>query len=285
MCVIVYSPKGIDAPTEELIRQMFLENPDGAGFAWNGADGKVKYRKGFMKVEDLLQALEPLDKWKNTNLAIHFRIGTAGENDEYTCHPFKISNKYKDLRELEGEGPVLFHNGIMGKGGIVDKNSSDTQDFVVAFSPMIEKFNKSKARDAAISEYTKGNKLLIMYNNNKVKMFGNWEKDGDLFVSNKNYKYIMPKNTYAWYDQYNYRYYEGDYDKWWKEKDKEKEEEETKKLWDELKNKKYVWLNTVSQMRQLLDSADDVTETYVIKDGMAYVYDEEDLAMWSAEYD
>ena len=90
MCVIAFSPKGNEAPTEKQIKEMFKKNPDGAGYAWD--DGAtVHFKKGFMNVDDLLEDLGPLEKWKDKNLAMHFRIGTAGKNDKKTTHPFPLT--------------------------------------------------------------------------------------------------------------------------------------------------------------------------------------------------
>ena len=172
MCVIALSPKGVKAPTEEQIKKMFSKNPDGAGFAYcdKHDHDKVKFEKGFMTVEALLDRLDPLEQWTDTTLAIHFRIGTAGKNDEKTCHPFRISNKFKDLQQLSGEGPVLFHNGVLAQGGLADPLSSDTQDFVIAYAPLFEKYNKSKTRDAFIEDAVAGSRVLVMYDGNKIKM-------------------------------------------------------------------------------------------------------------------
>lgn len=198
MCVIAFSPKGVEAPTEEQIRAMFITNPDGAGFAYNGKNGEVYFEKGFMDVESLLNRLKPLDQWTNTNLGIHFRIGTAGKNDEKTCHPFLISTELGELRKTSGTGSVLFHNGILQQGGWADPLSSDTQDFVIAFAPLLTKPSKSKVRDKWLEDVVRGNRLLTMYKNGKYKMYGDWKKDGDLFVSNLNYQYNMYDNYYGW---------------------------------------------------------------------------------------
>lgn len=204
MCVIAFSPKGIQAPTEEQIRAMFRANSDGAGFAYNGRNGEVFYEKGFMTVDALLERLKPLDQWTNTNLGIHFRIGTAGKNDEKTCHPFPISTDLGTLRKTSGTGDVLFHNGILAEGGWADSLSSDTQDFVIAFAPLLAKPSKSTVRDKWIEELIKGNRILTMYKNNRYKMYGDWQKDGDIFVSNLTYKnysygYYMPSSYAKWY--------------------------------------------------------------------------------------
>lgn len=198
MCVIAFSPKGVEAPSEEQIRAMFMTNPDGAGFAYNGKNGEVYFEKGFMTVDELLERLKPLDQWTNTNLGIHFRIGTAGKNDAKTCHPFLISTDLGQLRKTSGTGDVLFHNGILAEGGWADSLSSDTQDFVIAFAPLLTKPSKSKVRDKWIEELVKGNRLLTMYKNGKYKMYGDWKKDGDIFVSNLNYQYNMYSNYYGY---------------------------------------------------------------------------------------
>lgn len=212
MCVIAFSPKGVDIPTKEQLKQMWEHNPDGAGYAYVSKKGKVVYKKGFMTLEALTKELEAPERFKNTNFAIHFRIGTSGKNDAATCHPFPLSTNFGELRKEEGEtDSVLFHNGVLSSGGIISPLASDTQDFVVAMAPLLEKYNRSKARDFFIGELTKGSRLLILYKNNKFKMFGDWKQDGDIWVSNTNYK-----NDYQWYGDYYYgcrvnEYYADDY--------------------------------------------------------------------------
>ena len=207
MCVIAFSPKGNEAPTEEQIKEMFKKNPDGAGYAWD--DGTtVHFKKGFMNVDDLLEDLGPLEKWKDKNLAMHFRIGTAGKNDKKTTHPFPLTNNFGELRKLQGDGPVLFHNGVIsGYGGIIDPLASDTQDFVagVASKLLTRPNTPSKITAKTIDTIIGSSRLLIMYGKNKVVKFGDWkEKDGN-FYSNllwEPYKYTP--TTYS----YSYPYYD-----------------------------------------------------------------------------
>ncbi len=202
MCIIAFSPRGVDIPSRQQIKQMWQHNPDGAGYAYVNKKGKVVYRKGFLKMADLLKELEAPERFKNTNFAIHFRIGTSGKNDQATCHPFPVSNSFGDLRKTEGEvDSVLFHNGVLSGGGLASPLASDTQDFVIAMSPLLKKFNKSKTRDFFIEELVKGSRLLVLYKGNKFKMFGEWKQDGDIFVSNLNYK-----STYDWYGSGYYGY-------------------------------------------------------------------------------
>lgn len=271
MCVICFSPKGVDAPTEEQIEDMFYANPDGAGYAYEEGK-KVKYKKGFMTITALLEELKPLEQWKNKNLALHFRIGTAGNNDEHTCHPFPITTSYGEMRATEGEGPVLFHNGILADGGIIDEHSSDTQDFVAAFAPLLKKYSKSKARDRWLEKTINTSKLLIMYGNNKYKMFGDWKKDGELFVSNLNYK-----NTY--YATYNYEMpsWYGEWEKYWTKKEATQVAD---KMFSQLETEDYVWA-TKYEIECMLEAADAHTATTMTVGDNVYNYDFNGELVWS----
>ena len=214
MCVIAFSPKGTDIPSIQQIKQMWQHNPDGAGYAYVNKKGKVVFKKGFMTLDSLLADLEAPERFKSTNFALHFRIGTSGKNDQATCHPFPVSNCFGDLRKTSGEADsVLFHNGVLSKGGVASPLASDTQDFVIAMYPLFRKFNRSKARDYFIEELIEGSRLLVLYKNNAFKMFGKWEKDGDIWVSNLQYKtsYSWYGGGYYGYNEYGYDFYGDDY--------------------------------------------------------------------------
>lgn len=304
MCVIAFSPKGTDAPTEDKIRQMFRANPDGAGFAYNGRHGKVFYEKGFMTVESLLERLKPLEQWKNKNFAIHFRIGTAGKNDEHTCHPFELSTEYRDLRKTKGTGPVLFHNGVLADGGLADKHSSDTQDFVIAFAPMLKKFNKSKVRDAWLEEIITGSRLLIMYENNKFKMHGTWQRDGELLVSNRVYASYgtYSYGTYSQTDWTNYSAYhqnstvstattattkstseqaDEEFDEWFAKRANKTDDEfyEANGLFNMLMAEGYLFV-TQEELSLLKKYADKYSKNQIVYNGYPYQYSEKTMCVW-----
>ena len=197
MCIICLKPAGVDMPSDKQIKHMFEKNPHGAGFALQGDihnDGRflVEYKKGFMNVDDLIEALGPKDKLKNLTVAIHCRIKTSGETDKFTTHPFPISNQYADLRKTEGSGPVLFHNGVFTSlGGLVDKNSSDTQDFVVGIASRYLKKAKmpSKLAQAIIGEVVGSCRVLILYphRNFPLLRWGDWHEYKGCYFSNTGY--------------------------------------------------------------------------------------------------
>lgn len=308
MCVIAFSPKGVDIPSKQQIKQMWQHNPDGAGYAYVNKKGRVVFKKGFMTLDELMADLEAPERFKNTNFAIHFRIGTSGKNDKATCHPFPVSNVFGDLRKTEGDADsVLFHNGILSRGGIVSPLASDTQDFVVAMYPMFKKYNKSKARDFFIEELIEGSRLLVLYKNNAFKMFGKWEQDGDIFVSNLNYK-----NSYSWYGSGYYGYHEYDpdfyddygnyygydkkeWDKGWNKGEHKGSEvlskiinsnrlnsEEANNLWVEIIEKEYKYVSD-SQLDILKQSAEYYTRSTITLAGYVLGYDYGQSLVWLEE--
>ena len=256
-----------------------------------------------MTVDSLLERLEPLEQWKDTTLAIHFRIGTAGKNDKATCHPFPISTIFGDLRKTSGEGAVLFHNGVLNTGGWADPLSSDTQDFVIATAPMFRKYNKSVVRDKFIEDCIVGSRLLLMYDDNKVKLYGDWKKsdEGELLVSNKLWEdsyYTYSYRPYGYDDGYAYspKYgYSGAYGstsamatpKATSTPDTlgKIANEELDKLWDKLERDKFMWFDDVEQFDKMLDSADEISGNIAMKNGTAYVFDYEELSAWDASLD
>lgn len=288
MCVIAFSPKGVDIPTEQQIRQMWNHNPDGAGYAYVNKKGKVVFRKGFITLASLLKDLEAPERFKNTNFAIHFRIGTSGKNDSATCHPFPISTTFGELRKTEGEtDSVLFHNGILSNGGLASPLASDTQDFVIAMAPLLQKYNRSKTRDYFIGELTKGSRLLILYKNNAFKMFGDWQKDGDLWVSNLSYKY-----DYQWYGSGYYGWQEYYYDEYGcydsraigsSVNEKPVQTDESKALWQEIIEKEYKFLDNEEQLKLLKDSADTYNDSKVELGGYVLGYDTKQMLAWLEE--
>ena len=97
MCIAIYSLKGTDIPREDILKTCFLNNPDGAGFAFNKG-GKVHIVKGFMDYKGFISAFKKYDAefgFKQRGVLIHFRIATHGGVNVGCCHPFPISSNEK----------------------------------------------------------------------------------------------------------------------------------------------------------------------------------------------
>ena len=136
MCIIATKAKGINNINWKYLENCFKHNNDGAGYMY--ACQKLPYvqiKKGFMKWGDFEKALKAdIKKYglKNLDLVLHFRIGTHGTNSPENTHPFKISNKIKDLRLLNTTTDLgVCMNGILYDVDM-DKNAthSDTMEYI-----------------------------------------------------------------------------------------------------------------------------------------------------------
>lgn len=284
MCVIIYSPKHTDIPTDEQLENMWNANPDGAGYAYI-SKGQVYYKKGFMTLAELKADLATKrEVMKNREFALHFRIGTAGKNDAHTTHPFPISTNFGELRKTEGTvDAVLFHNGILDKGGISNPLASDTQDFVIAFAPLLAKPSQSKTRDHFMNTVVEGNRLLLFYGTGKVKMYGEWQKDGDLLVSNTVYKYR--------YTSYKYT---DEFDGWWRDyyhrpatattvtEPTEEQYSMANNVLSNVEDLHYAYTSP-EEMKALKAVADEVSSTEMWFDDQVIGYDESALLVWEQE--
>lgn len=198
MCVIALSGEGIDMPTEENIKKMFKTNPDGAGYAILGFRGKLLVRKGFMKVEDLLDDLKDVGKrvnLKDHQVALHFRIGTSGHNDAATTHPYIISKDFAEQRTQSyiGDKAILFHNGVFpGYKGMLHKDSNDTQDFTASIGTKFllddDIFNEDSVISKVVPTLISPCRVLVFYPKKRMSLrWGQWhEKDG-IHYSNMNW--------------------------------------------------------------------------------------------------
>ena len=89
---------------------MFDNNPDGAGIMWYDLPRKkVGYRKGFMKLEQLMEFINGRD-WTNTAVVMHFRIGTSGHKTKLCTHPYPVYDK----NHVSGFTDIaVCHNGVL----------------------------------------------------------------------------------------------------------------------------------------------------------------------------
>lgn len=189
MCIIVYKPKEIAVDDEFManMEKCFNENSDGAGYMWSDAN-KVHIRKGFMTWGALKKELKKF-AGKNIGLVLHFRLATHGTIDRYTCHPFPISRKNKDLRSVRIECDAgIAHNGVI-HFCIPPKNSvlSDTQVFVKNYLSKFDLDTLSNPAFGELIEEATSSKFALMFPD-KVMLIGNFIKDKGVYYSNESYK-------------------------------------------------------------------------------------------------
>lgn len=97
--------------TKEEFEASWKKNSDGFGYGWI-EDNKIKFKKGFMELENAYEEYLSFCKKEIFPYVVHFRLGSP------TCpeltHPFIISEESPLLLENNDiSESVLFHNGII----------------------------------------------------------------------------------------------------------------------------------------------------------------------------
>lgn len=198
MCVALIKPKGVFLPSEQILYNCFVTNPDGAGFCF-AENEKVHIVKGLMDFDTFLNTLQSYD-WtydlNNKNVFIHFRIGTSGEMDETMTHPFPVSPNNKDLKQTEVScNYAVIHNGVIPHYDYSLGKYSDTALFVRDFVyPMSKTKNWFKDENLPYKLYQEAHsKVAVM------------DKNGDFVYTDgfHDYKGILYSNySYMGYRRY-----------------------------------------------------------------------------------
>jgi predicted glutamine amidotransferase len=223
MCIIVAKEKGVTLPSKNTLKTCFEHNSDGSGLMYV-KDNKVIIEKGFMTFGDFWHKIKELKREFNSDLTdkaivMHFRIGTHGENDKATTHPFAISDNSDDLRATYFETDIaMAHNGIISSYNY-DKVLSDTQSFVKDYVSIFKELNKEFYKNERVMELIadkaniNSNKLCFLDKDENIYWYGNKVVDNGVVYSNTTYKepkYYQPKysySSYMWeYDNYYYGY-------------------------------------------------------------------------------
>lgn len=196
MCVIIYKPACVAAPSETIIKNCFAANPDGAGVAIHrqGAP-EVEISKGFMDVDSFLAYVSSAIDTEDTAI-YHFRIGTSGGNTPGNCHPFPVSDNVHCLKALSIKSRFVFaHNGIIGQG---EADLSDTQLYIKDTLSRLDLCGFAPALQERIARETDGSRtILIDGQTGAIMLTGNWIIENGLYFSNASY--LTPySGSYYW---------------------------------------------------------------------------------------
>lgn len=168
MCIAIYkSPDAV--VTEAHLRNSFMRNGDGAGFAVV-RNGKMRIRKGFMSFEEFYAAYAEEVKPEDPAL-IHFRIKTAGKVDPVNCHPWAIGDE-------QNPEVCFIHNGTLS--GFIDETTglSDTGNFRNAFLNEIHATHGYKFPFTSWINYS----LQAIANTSRLAFL---DRDGDCIIINE----------------------------------------------------------------------------------------------------
>lgn len=175
MCIAVMVTKG-HVLTEEVVDRCWRRNPDGAGFAWAN-NGKVEINKGYLKLDDFKDSYFTKAKDADSNMLVHFRIGTSGLNNADNTHPFRIKDG------------AMIHNGVLFHP---EGPKSDTHVLVNRLFNKLNRVNILECSEQLAKAIGGGNKLAFLFDDGSYHMVnedsGNWDTDKSVWFSNSTWK-------------------------------------------------------------------------------------------------
>jgi len=194
VCIAIYVPNGVEPPTKEILKRCFKNNSDGAGFGWYNKKEKTWIvSKGHMSFKKFWKAFQAKKFKDNTEIMIHFRIGTSGRKSHPDCtHPFPVSENFKDMTLAEYKSDnIVMHNGVIGLG---EGNASDTmvaiRDYIEPMYPYMED-NKIVVILKELIETTRSRWLLAR--KDEVVLLGGWQEEDGISYSNAGYKPVVKR--------------------------------------------------------------------------------------------
>lgn len=198
MCIAIYSPKGNEIPCEEYLRNSFLYNPDGAGFAYNTKHNNVQIEKGFMDWDSFWSAFQKANRlydFKNSGVLIHFRITTHGGTNPECCHPFPLVGDPESLRKTKVKSDyAVIHNGIISLTSSEAHSREKMSDTMVFIEKYLTKIatNKKWFRNPANFEMIYDlidSKMAVLNGYGEIHSTYGFTKDIDgNYYSNTSYK-------------------------------------------------------------------------------------------------
>lgn len=198
MCIIIVKKAGVKFPDNDILKNCWDSNKDGAGYMYP-KNGKVEIRKGFMKLNHLMDSLNGIPNKDDLPMIIHFRITTHGGTNKQNTHPFPVTSNEKLLRSTRVKSNLgVAHNGIINIDN--DKKLSDTMQFI---KDELSLFNTIKAdwyKDIKSLDYIRNridSKLAIMDGKGYISTVGDFYEDEGVMYSNYSY---LGYTTYSWSD-------------------------------------------------------------------------------------
>ena len=226
MCLIVAKPKGKkNALTKEKFVRAATRNPHGIGIVYNDGTGlkEQKFVDVKDKLDDIYKIVENADSY-----LIHFRYATHGNKDLENVHPFKVTDNL-----------YVAHNGVLSKYPELNKEWSDTKNFVEGvIKPYVEKHGEEAVKSPEFikwleEEIGSGNKMVFVDKDMNFTIAnegaGSWMDD--CWFSNtysveepKKWDYNYATTSPSWNNYNNYYDDYGYYDDWYGKGEFDKED-------------------------------------------------------------
>jgi predicted glutamine amidotransferase len=231
MCLIIVGNKNNVVKEQTILENALTSNSDGFGLMYFKNDeviSKKTLSKSFKDVTNLIQSVfNDIDE--DSKLGLHFRFATQGTKDKINCHPLTVLSK-----EEHGRSIKLMHNSPMLPTAIIDKDRSDTHQFVKYYLRPVLKSNpdliynqkwlEQLNRDVDNSRlvFADGKSKTFVYVNKKL-----WTKKNKVWYSNEN---SFESRTFGFNSGYSYGNYKSNYDFCYEDDNKEDLNYNTKQL-------------------------------------------------------
>lgn len=220
MCIIIAKPAGRELPSSQILKNCFSNNSDGAGIAYTKG-GCVVIDKGIMSYTALENKINQLSKEINisqTPIIIHFRIGTAGQNNAENTHPYPLEHNIKRYKALHLDTSVaVAHNGILPKKYQPrDKNKHDMNDTQIYIYKRLSKYLRFNKKFYLNRKYLERiaqetyNKFAFLDGKGNLTTCGAFIEDKGILYSNDSYTYNLAE-LYSKYGAYNSSLYNTTY--------------------------------------------------------------------------
>lgn len=170
MCVIIVKRKGVDMPSENILKAAYMVNRDGMGVV--SSMGRMRTLI-FHKFMDHVKRIG-----KEDSCVIHFRLATHGSVRIANCHPFKQGNLY------------FFHNGILPVRPYVGRTDSETA-FREMLYPVIRERGLDSAEALSAIESIRGCSRFAFYEDGEITTFGDFEDIDGVLYSNLRFMRYM----------------------------------------------------------------------------------------------
>ena len=221
MCLIIVGNKNNIVKEQTILKNALDSNNDGFGLMYFKNDDVVSKKtlsKDFKDITNLIQSVfNDIDE--DSKLGLHFRFATQGAKDKINCHPLTVLSK-----EEHGRSIKLMHNSPMLPTAIIDKDRSDTHQFVKYYLRPVLKSNPdliynqkwleqlNSDVDSSRLVFADGKSKTFIYVNKKL-----WSKKNKIWFSNDN----SFQSKWSWNRNYTHGYSGYGYNSWDYEDEKE----------------------------------------------------------------
>lgn len=184
MCVIAIKPAGAKRPTDEQLKAMCSNNPNGFGYMTWSKDKGLQVYKTMSEKEYTKQVKKIPDEQP---VVYHMRIATHGSVQQKNCHPFLSDDKHW----------AFAHNGILSIQNDGDMTDSETffRRLAVPLLKLGLKPNDKGDFDAMVNTIIGASKFVFMDAHGIIYSYGQFIHDGELYFSNSSY---MPFDYHTW---------------------------------------------------------------------------------------